>query len=118
MLRRILGSSQVWIEIEKLREAEGLPKRVTAALFDAAIGLHVRNASYRSLLRSWGEVVSNQVATTDLRAMVNAGLLRTHGRNCSAYYDAAEPLERVRADARSARNPIDTSTLFDAAAAG
>jgi len=117
VLWRIRESGQMWIEIETLREAEGLPERVTAALFDATIGLQVRNSGYRALLRGWGEEISNQVATTDLRAMVNAGLLRSHGRNRGAYYDAAEPLRRVRASTRSARRPIDTSTLFDPEAA-
>ena len=113
VLRRIRESGQMWTEIETLREAKGLPERVTAALFDATIGLQVRNSGYRALLRGWGEEISNQVATTDLRAMVNAGLLRAHGRNRGAYYDADEPLRLVRASTRKARTPIDTSTLFD-----
>ncbi len=113
VLRRIRESGQMWTEIEPLREAKGLPERVTAALFDATIGLQVRNSGYRALLRGWGEEISNQVATTDLRAMVNAGLLRAHGRNRGAYYDADEPLRLVGASARKARTPIDTSRLFD-----
>ena len=116
VLRRIRESGQMWTEIEALREGNGLPERVTAALFDATIGLQVRNAGYRALLRGWGEEISNQVATTDLRAMVNAGLLQAHGRNRGAYYDAAEPLRGVRDSARKARKPIDTSTLFNPAA--
>jgi hypothetical protein len=103
----------MWTEIESLREQAKLSERVTAALLDAAIGLRVKNSSYRAQLRGWGEEISNQVATTDLRAMVNAGLLASHGRNRGAYYDAAEPLLRVRAAARASRSPIDTSTLFD-----
>lgn len=116
VLRRIRESGQMWTEIETLREAQGLPERVTAALFDATIGLQVRNSGYRALLRGWGEEISNQVATSDLRAMVNAGLLRAHGRNRGAYYDAAEPLQTVRGSARESRTPIDTSTLFDPSA--
>ncbi|MDQ3275765.1 MAG: Fic family protein [Actinomycetota bacterium] len=112
ILRRLRESSQMWNDVEGLRTANGLSERTTAALFDAAIGLRVRNSGYRALLRRWGEQVSNQVATTDLRAMVNAGLLRAHGRNRGAYYDAAEPLINVRARARAARQQIDTSSLF------
>lgn len=56
--------------------------------------------------------MSNQVATMDLRAMVIAGLLRAHGKYRGAYYVAEEPLVQVRARARSARKPIDSSTLF------
>lgn len=116
VLRRVRESQEMWIEVEKLREAARLPERVTAALLDATIGLRVRNSSYRAQLRGWGEEISNQAATTDLRAMVNAGLLRTHGRNRGAYYDAAEALVKVRGEARKARQPIDTSRLFDPAA--
>jgi Fic family protein len=113
VVRRIRESSEIWIEVEKLRRENRLPERVTAALFDAAIGLRVRNSSYRSLLRDWDEEISNQVATTDLRSMVNAGLLRAHGKNRGAYYDAGNPLNGIRNQVRGARRPIDTSTLFD-----
>ncbi len=116
VLRRLSESAQMWGDVEKLREASQLPERVTAALFDATIGLRVRNASYRAQLRGWDEEISNQVATTDLRAMVNAGLLRSHGKNRGAFYSAAEPLVQVRTQARRARQPIDTSRLFDSTA--
>ena len=111
VVRRIRESSEIWIEVEKLRRENRLPERVTAALFDAAIGLRVRNSSYRSLLRDWDEEISNQVATTDLRSMVNAGLLRAHGKNRSAYYDAGNPLSGIRNHVRGARRPIDTSKI-------
>lgn len=113
VLRRIRESGQMWTEVEQLRNEHGLPERTTAALLDATMGLRIRNSSYRALLRSWEEQISLQVATTDLRAMVQAGLLRAHGRNRGAYYDAAEPLRAIRARARSSRQPIDTSSLFD-----
>lgn len=48
--------------------------------------------------------------------MVNAGFLRAHGRNRGAYYDAAEPLVRIRTTARSARQQINTDSLFDPSA--
>ncbi|MGQ0717101.1 MAG: Fic family protein [Pseudonocardiales bacterium] len=115
VLRRIRESGAVWIKVERLRHDNRLPARAMAAIFDAAIGLRVRNSSYRALLRDWGEEISHQVATTDLRAMVNAGLLRAHGRNRGAYYDAADPLRSIRIQARSSRRPIDTSTLFNPA---
>ncbi|MGH3611718.1 MAG: Fic family protein [Pseudonocardia sp.] len=113
VLRRLRESGQMWIELEKLREAARLPERVTAALFDATIGLRVRNVSYRAQLRNWGEEISHQVGTTDLRAMVNAGFLQSHGRNRGAYYDASATLLAVRTKARGSRQPIDISSLFD-----
>jgi len=41
-------------------------------LFDATIGMKVRNASYRTTLRMSDEEITNQAATDDLRAMVRA----------------------------------------------
>lgn len=113
VLRRIRESGQMWTDIENLREEHGLPERATAALLDATMGLRVRNSSYRAVLRGWGEPTSLQLATTDLRAMVKAGLLNAHGRNRGAYYNAAEPLRAIRRRARGSRQPIDTSLLFD-----
>lgn len=113
VLRRLDESARIWGEIEKLRAGAGLPERATAALFDAAIGLQVRNAGYRSQLRGWSEEISHQTATSDLRAMVTADLLRQQGKNRGAYYEAAEPLSQIRAAAQSARQPIDTSELFE-----
>jgi Fic family protein len=113
VLRRLDESARMWIAVEQLRESAHLPERTTAALLEATFGLRVRNSSYRAQLRNWEEEVSNQLATSDLRSMVNAGLLRPHGKNRGAYYEAADPLIKVRTTARQARHPIDTSRLFD-----
>lgn len=113
VLRRIRESNQMWIGVDELRRKHRLPERTTAALFDATMGLRVRNASYRAQLHGWGEEISNQVATTDLRAMVNVGLLRALGKNRGAHYEAAQPLVDIRVAARVDRRPIDPSGLFD-----
>jgi Fic family protein len=112
VLRRIRESGQMWTEMTEQRKASRLHERTEAALLDAVFGLKVRNASYRAQLREWGEEVSNQTATLDLRAMVEAGLLQPLGKNRGAHYVAAEPLRQIRERARSDRSPIDTSRLF------
>jgi hypothetical protein len=112
VLRRLGESGRMWTQVEELRIARRLPERTMAALFDAVLGLRVRNASYRAQLRGWNEEISNQTATTDLRAMVNAGLLRARGRNRGAFYEADDQLVHIRTGARAARRPIDTSRLF------
>lgn len=89
-----------------------LPERTITVMFDAGIGLRVRNSSYRLRLESWDEAISNQVATADLRAMVRAGLLRQFGAKRGTYYQAAEPLHEIVAEVRSSRKPIDPSSLF------
>lgn len=83
-----------------------------AAIFDAALGLRVRNSAYRAALRSWGEEVSNQVATLDLRAMVRASLLEQHGKKRGTYYVGAETLRGVRSRLVRGRQAIDPSEVF------
>jgi hypothetical protein len=84
-----------------------------AALFDATIGLRVRNSGYRALLRSWGQEISAQVATTDLASMVRAGFLAQLGKKRSTVYVADGPMTQIRARLTKGRQAIDTSTLFD-----
>ena len=116
VLRRVRESEQMWRELETLRESEGLPERVMAALFDAAVGLRVRNSSYRATLDAWGEPVSAQVATDDLRAMVKARLLVKQGVKRGTYYEAADQLTQLRDRVRSGRRPLSAASLFEIAA--
>jgi len=90
-----------------------LPSRAIAALYDAAIGLRVRNAGYRAVLKGWEEEVSNQVATTDLAAMVRAGFLAPRGKKRGAFYVAEGPLVEIQKGLVQGRQQIDTSGLFD-----
>lgn len=114
VLRRIRESEQIWLELEKLRLGKGLHERAMAALFDAALGLRIRNASYRAQLRDWREEVSNQVATSDLRLMVDAELLKKLGHKRGTYYVAAPLVAEIAAQLRRERRPIDASGIFDA----
>lgn len=72
----------------------------------------IRNASYRAQLRDWREPVSNQVATSDLKAMVDAGLLMQHGQKRGTYYSAAPLVGALSATVRSERQPIDAARIF------
>lgn len=112
VLRRVRESESIWSQLNTQTKQHGLPERTLAALFDAAIGLRVRNASYRALLDGWDEGISNQVATTDLRAMVNAGLLKQEGRKRGTYYTAGDPIREIVSSARANRTRIDASSLF------
>jgi Fic family protein len=119
VLRRVRESERMWTALEALIEGRrGLPERAIQALFDATLGLRVRNASYRSVLKRFGaEEVSHQVATSDLRALVDAGLLEQHGKKRGTYYVAGEPLAEIRSRARERRQPLDASSLFVAESA-
>jgi Fic family protein len=113
VLRRIRESELMWTGVEQLMAEHRLPDRALAALFDAVIGLRVRNGIYRATLLDWDEGISNQTATSDLRAMVNAGLLKQHGVKRGTYYMAGEPLIEIRRSVRESREPIDASGIFE-----
>jgi Fic family protein len=112
VLRRVQESEALWSKLDRLREKHRLPERTISALFDAAIGLRVRNSSYRFTLRRYDEEISNQLATGDLRAMVQAGLLKQLGAKRGTYYQAADPLAKIFASVRRDRQTLDASSLF------
>jgi Fic family protein len=114
VLRRVQESEELWSKLDKLRDKHGLPERTISALFDAAIGLRIRNSSYRLTLKGYGEGISNQLATGDLRAMVQAGLLKQLGAKRGTYYQAADPLTKIAVDVRRNRQELDASSLFAA----
>jgi Fic family protein len=114
VLRRVRESEQIWVAVDELREAHGLPERVISSLFDAATGLRIRNASHRKSVELTELVeISNQVATNDLAGMVRAGLISQRGSKRGAYYVAAGPLVEVREKVQGNRVVIDAGSLFD-----
>jgi Fic family protein len=119
VLRRVRESEAMWTELEQIVGSKrGLPERSMQALFDATLGLRVRNSSYRSALeRLESEQISNQVATNDLRSMVQAGLLEQNGKKRGTFYVAAPPLVEIRERIKAQRKPLDASSLFVATAA-
>jgi Fic family protein len=112
VLRRVKESEEIWTRLEAMCTAKRLPPRMLSALFDATVGLRVRNASYRTALRMMDEQITNQAATDDLRAMVHAGLLQRFGARRGTYYQAADPLRAILAEVRQGRKPINADSLF------
>jgi Fic family protein len=112
VLRRVQESEALWSKLDALRAKHRLPERTISALFDAAIGLRIRNSSYRFTLKSYDEEISNQLATGDLRLMVKAGLLRQLGAKRGTYYQAADPLLKITTGVRRNRRVLDAGSLF------
>ena len=112
VLRRVKESEEIWTRLEAICAEKRLPQRMLSALFEATVGMRVRNASYRAALKMWDEEIANQGATDDLRAMVNAGLLERLGARRGTYYQAADPLRVIWEDVRKSRKPINASSLF------
>jgi Fic family protein len=113
VVRRVRESERLWQELESMVAQRSLPERSIEALFDAAIGLRVRNASYRSSLKSNGVEISNQTATNDLRALVDALVLAKNGQKRGTFYVASGELAAVYQKVRSTRTPINASQIFD-----
>lgn len=114
VLRRARESERIWVAVEELRQARRLSERTIGSLFDAAIGLRIRNASHRKDVElTEGEQISHQVATNDLRTMVRAELIDQRGSKRGTYYVAADSLVEVRERIRAGRQPIDANSLFD-----
>lgn len=119
VLRRVQEWEATWRRVEDLVDSHRLPERAFVPLFDAAMGLRVRNSGYRASLKMMeGEEISNQVASNDLRAMVTSGLLERRGKKRGTYYVSGPPLVHVRNEVRAGRaGTIDTSDLFKTEAA-
>jgi Fic family protein len=107
LLRRVRESEQLWIDIDRTITAQGLPDRAQHALFDAAIGMRVRNTTYRALVARNGEAIAFATATRDLKQLVEAGLLVAHGERRGRLYTAGPPLLALRQAIVAARDPQD-----------
>jgi Fic family protein len=87
-LDQIAAASARWTALEKLVESRGWPDRLVIALeqslFDGA-----ERAGYAAEAG-----ISLATATTDLRRLVDAGLIRQHGRTRSTKYPATEALRK------------------------
>jgi Fic family protein len=112
VLRRIRESERMWHELETLVDAHHLPSRTILGLFDLALGLKIRNSSYRKMLAQAHDAVSNQTATSDLRMMVQAGLAGQRGRKRGTFYVPEQPLLDIRERARAGRARLSAESLF------
>lgn len=109
--RRVRESEELWSELERVRQREAFPERAISAMFDAAYGLRVRNATYRAGL-SDEEEMTEQMAGRDLRQLVESGLLQARGERRGRYYLAGEELQAIRGKILERRNPKDRSDPF------
>ncbi len=105
LLRRARESERLMTIFEELVTHDGLPERTALALWDAAAGFKVRNSTYRPVAD-----VSEQVASLDLRALVEAALLDAKGEKRGRYYVASKKLldERKRGlEPRAIHDPFE-----------
>lgn len=113
MLVRIRESERLWVELEKLIEQQRLPERVMLPMFDAAVGLRVRNATYRATLEESGEEpITEQTASRDFQRLVEAGLLVPSGERRGRFYVASADVAQIQLKIRADRDPRNDSDPF------
>jgi DNA-binding transcriptional ArsR family regulator len=101
-----------WSELEEIVTALGLPDRAIGPLFNASLGLRLRNQAYRA-----DADVSEQVASRDLRQLVDAGLLETRGERRGRTYVRSPRLIALDDEIRRRRPARVSDDPFDLARA-
>ena len=112
MLRRVREAERLWNELERVAEKHGLPSRTMTLLYDAAMRLRVRNATYRAALKEMDEEVTEQTASRDLRMLVDIGLITRVGENRGRFYVAGAELMNIRKAISDSRDIRDDSDPF------
>ncbi len=111
--RRRQEVEALWNACADPLQARRLPERCAGGLMDAAYGLRLRRGVYRAVTASvGGDEISDLTATRDLKAMVDAGLLRAVGERRGRYYVASEEVQKVRSEIRAARPPRSEEDPF------
>jgi Fic family protein len=91
LLRRTREIESVYNDLHRLVTSLGLPERTALALLEALSGLRVRNASYRV-----SSDISKNLASRDLKALVDAELLVPQGERRGRSYSPADLVQQIR----------------------
>lgn len=102
LLRRMREMERLYAELVDLVAAKGLPDRMAMALVQAALGGSVRNASYRV-----SADVSKNLASRDLKQLMDAGLLVPEGEKRGRFYRSAPMVVEIRQRLRLPRKVDD-----------
>jgi len=116
ILRRVKEGERLWFLLEQLAAADGLPQRCLPSVFDAALGIGVRNATYRSaVLAELEEEITEATASRDLRDLVSADVLVPRGEKRGRTYLPSKRLTELRREAANQTGmPRDDSDPFAA----
>lgn len=90
LLQRSRMTQRVWGEIEQLALARGIHERSIPSLADAAFGYRIRRSHY-----IFGALVSDQVASRDLKILVDEGLFVAEGETKGRVYKGSDSLRDI-----------------------
>jgi Fic family protein len=113
LLRRTRQTERIYDDVVGLVDKHGLHERTALALIEAAAGLRVRNASYRV-----SADISNNLASRDLKALVNTGLLIAKGERRGRHYipgDAVLAIKSRHTLPRGIDDPFESVETSDQA---
>jgi len=108
LMRLINNMGRLYEKLVAEIKAAQLPERSVAALMDAARKIQVRNAMYRAQ----ADGVSEQIASRDLKDLVEKGFLVSHGTARGRYYEASEKVMEIKDevwDRKRVESPYATS---------
>ncbi len=91
LLRRTWESERLYERFSVEAAKHRLHDRTVMALLEAASGIRVRNSSYRA-----SADISNNLASRDLKNLVDAGLLEARGERRGRHYVASESVRAIR----------------------
>ena len=100
LLARVKESEELWERCTIEAQGARLPARVIPLLFNAALGFRTQRSLYRALA---DDEISEAMASRDLRAMVDAGLLAAIGEKRGRSYFPSESLRAIGWEIRGGR---------------
>jgi Fic family protein len=102
LLQRSRMTQRVWNEIEILAHRKGLNDRMIPTLADAAFGYRIRRTHYMNQAE-----VSEQVASRDLKILVDHGFLIGEGETRGRIYRASPSLSEIYIRNYESRTNVD-----------
>ncbi|MGI8329986.1 Fic family protein [Actinomadura scrupuli] len=99
--RRLKDAGQVWMLLEEQVDAEGLPPRTVAALYQVFVSRRVRRGTYQS-----DEALSHGQAARDLRELVKHDWLTPYGETKGRFYAPGRKMMRIREDFAARITPL------------
>lgn len=90
MAWRVEEADRIWDRIAERRSAAGLDERTMGSMYNAAMGFRVRRSDHMDYAD-----VSERVATSDLRRLVDLGFLEAVGERRGRYYVGTDRLRSL-----------------------
>jgi hypothetical protein len=102
LLQRSRITQRVWNEVEELLQQKKMNERSLPAMVDAAFGYRINRAHYVN-----SALVSEQVASIELRTLVESGMLVAEGLTRGRIYRGSDKLTEIYRRNYEVRSNID-----------